>query len=76
MGSQVAMLERIPGEWNGYQITCDQCGASESYTADDFMDAVNQAKVEGWQPYKVTDKWEHLCPDCKADLNSYKRERP
>jgi len=53
---------------NGNYIVfqCDGClDEYESGSGQEFMDAWNDAKDEGWRAYKdESDEWVHKCPSC------------
>jgi hypothetical protein len=55
-------------EFNNYKqegiISCDECGESEEYLADDFYDFITIAKNEGWRIKKIDDEWQHFCENC------------
>lgn len=46
-----------------YTLSCDYC----SYCVEDFeefIDAVNHKKANGWTSNKIDDMWFDMCPDC------------
>jgi len=45
-------------------IECDCCEASDEFEGDDFNEAFDEAKAEGWRAFKDGDDWMHKCPDC------------
>jgi Fe2+ or Zn2+ uptake regulation protein len=55
----------INGNHNtGYDLICDICG----YTVtglDDFEEARDYAKENGWKTEKYTGAWENYCPKCQ-----------
>ena len=46
-------------------LTCDVCGEEADETFDDFYDAVEYKKNEGWKSQKRNGEWEDVCPDCQ-----------
>ena len=47
---------------------CDECGTEyEADPGQDFKDAWEGAKGDGWRCYKDrdTDEWKHKCDECK-----------
>ena len=46
------------------EIWCDTCGHCDTIFADDFRDAIEEAKECGWKIVRVVDGWEHTCPEC------------
>ena len=48
---------------------CDICGEILFTAQDDFKDALDEMKEEGWRAFKDRhDEWEHKCPDCIAGI--------
>ena len=57
------MIER---DFNGlYTLTCDICGEEAPRTFDDFHEAVQYKKDEGWKSQKYKGEWEDVCPECQ-----------
>jgi len=58
----------IEKERNGYTLTCDFCGR-EVKPFDDFKEAVEYKKDNGWISHKFKteneDIWQDLCPECQ-----------
>ena len=48
----------------GHKLICDICGY-ETDGFDDFQEAVDYKKDEGWKSQKVADGWEDVCPECQ-----------
>lgn len=49
-----------------FEFECDGCDCIPfDYTTEDFSEAWNAAKREGWRTEKVGDEWLHLCPTCQ-----------
>ena len=64
MGAQFV----IDREFGSYYGVCDACGtATEAY--DDFQDALDGMKAEGWKITKIGDEWVHYCPTCAPKLS-------
>lgn len=52
-------------EYGEYTPSCDACGIElEPY--DDFQDAVNGIKANGWATKNEGGEWLNYCPDCAA----------
>jgi hypothetical protein len=46
---------------------CDTCDATfEGAKGDEFADAWNAAKSEGWKATKIGKDWVHFCEKCEA----------
>lgn len=43
---------------------CDSCDETLTADTDDFTEAWNEAKREGWRSRKIGDEWLHGCPEC------------
>lgn len=51
-----------------YDVACDRCSAGETrIDAEDFMEAVDQIKKDGWTIQFKDSEYEHICPECSAD---------
>lgn len=48
-----------------YCLYCDICGEKADESFDEFMDAVNYKKREGWRSQKHRGEWEDVCPECR-----------
>ena len=55
------MIERFGSD---YELTCDICGHSV-VGFDDFEEAVDYKKDEGWISQNTSHGWEDICPDCQ-----------
>jgi len=54
--------------FNGvYTLDCDICGESVDEVFDDFYDAVDYKKDNGWKSQKHGDEWEDVCPECQRN---------
>lgn len=53
----------IMRSYGQHTACCDSCGAELS-EHDEFQDAVNEAKREGWKIRNEGGTWTHFCPDC------------
>lgn len=45
-------------------MTCDICGGEAEEAFDDFYEAVDYKKTEGWKSQKTKGEWEDVCPEC------------
>jgi len=55
-------------KFNGiYTLTCDICGEDAPETFDDFYDAVQYKKDNGWKSQKYRGEWEDVCPECQQE---------
>lgn len=55
----------IEREGSFYFLYCDVCGYPADEQFDEFMDAVEFKKREGWKSRKDEDgNWEDICPEC------------
>jgi hypothetical protein len=43
---------------------CDSCEETLTADTDNFAQAWNEAKREGWRSRKIGDEWVHGCPSC------------
>lgn len=57
------MIDKNNGQ---YTLTCDLCGEEAPKKFDDFNDAVQYKKDEGWKSQKHKGEWEDVCPDCQG----------
>lgn len=48
-------------------FSCDSCGETREAGSDDFTDAWNAAKGDGWKAQKIGKDWVHACPACEVD---------
>jgi hypothetical protein len=48
-----------------YTLTCDICGDDAEEAFDDFCDAVDYKKENGWKSQKYKGEWEDVCPECQ-----------
>lgn len=49
-----------------YELSCDICGESPDESFDDFAEAVQYKKGNGWKSRKIDGEWHDLCPECAA----------
>lgn len=50
-----------------YCLYCDICGEKADESFNEFMDAVNYKKREGWRSQKNEyEEWEDVCPECRG----------
>ena len=47
---------------NRYELQCDYCCDNEEF--DNFYDAVNHKKANGWKSENIKDEWFDKCPEC------------
>lgn len=51
-------------------FVCDECEEIYEIESQDFKDAWDAAKQDGWRCFKNSDdEWEHRCPDCRSSSN-------
>ena len=43
---------------------CDSCNETLELDTDDFANAWEEAKHEGWSTRKIAGEWLHDCPKC------------
>lgn len=55
----------IEKQGSKYELQCDYCSNSEEF--DDFYDAVNHKKANGWKSENIKDEWFDKCPECQKD---------
>lgn len=55
------MIER---DYNLYILVCDICGEEQTY--NDFQEAVEAKKKEGWQSKREKEQWMDICPECQT----------
>jgi hypothetical protein len=55
----------IEKECGFFSLYCDVCGAEADEQFDEFYDAVEYKKSEGWKSQKRNGEWEDVCPDCQ-----------
>jgi hypothetical protein len=53
-------------------LECDACGYEEEFFGS-FQECIDEAKQVGWKlrKIKVTNEWEHYCPDCSKVEGGY-----
>lgn len=56
------MIDKQSGR---YHLICDICGEEAEEGFDDFYEAVEYKKTEGWKSQKRNGQWEDVCPDCQ-----------
>lgn len=52
------------GENNTIELTCNICGNSVT-GFDDFQEAVDYKKDNGWKSTRYRGDWEDICPMCQ-----------
>jgi len=56
----------IECKFNGlYTLTSDICGEKATETFEEFHEAVQYKKDEGWKSQKYKGEWEDVCPECQ-----------
>lgn len=55
------MIDRTYG---GFELNCDICGDSADESFDEFAEAVQFKKDEGWKSRKINGEWHDICPEC------------
>lgn len=58
------MIDRQKGQ---IVFECDSCPATLESNTDNFTDAWNKAKAEGWKTHKIGAIWVHACDRCEVD---------
>ena len=53
-------------------LTCDICAEEVVDDFDDFQDAVDYKKENGWKSQRRNGEWEDICPICRES----ERRRP
>ena len=53
----------IDQSYGSYTLVCDIC-EKEVKPFDDFLEAVNYKKENGWKSRKHDGEWEEVCPEC------------
>jgi len=53
------------GRW--FNLSCDVCGDTYVTFCDNFYDAVNYKKQNGWKSQKYRGEWEDVCPECQEE---------
>jgi Fe2+ or Zn2+ uptake regulation protein len=48
-----------------YFLVCDICGEAVEKGFNDFNDAVDYKKENGWKSQKYKGEWEDVCPECQ-----------
>lgn len=56
----------IDKDYDSYQLICDICGEVVK-EFDDFYDAVDYKKDNGWRSRRVIGGWEDVCPECQKE---------
>lgn len=55
---------------------CDVCNNDLDTECDDFQDAINLLKEEGWVTRKINNEWFHLCSfDCQKQATRENRPK-
>lgn len=58
------MIDKILGKY--YSLSCDVCCEVIMHKRfDNFDDAVQYKKDNGWKSQKNNGEWEDICPECQ-----------
>lgn len=55
----------IDKSFGSYSLICDICGEEAKKEFDDFYEAVDYKKKEGWKSKKIDGEWQDVCPECQ-----------
>lgn len=58
-----AMIDR---EYDRFVLICDMCGNGAGKTFFEFEDALNHARLAGWQLQWGKGYWQNICPECQG----------
>lgn len=50
---------------NGISFSCDSCPDGIETDTDEFDEAMDFLREQGWVARKSGNTWQHLCPACK-----------
>lgn len=57
----------IEGSFGMFSLYCDICGEEADGMFDEFYEAVEYKKSNGWRSQKNNKgEWEDVCPNCKG----------
>jgi hypothetical protein len=56
--------DMINKEYGDFVLSCDICG-HEVKPLDDFNEAIEYKKDNGWRSQKRNGEWEDVCPKCQ-----------
>ena len=54
----------IDKQYGSYYAICDACGTALDGVYDDFQDAVDGMRANGWKTANVGGEWVNYCPEC------------
>lgn len=57
------LIEKVKGKLILY---CDNC--SEMIEFDNFDEALEYTKLNGWELKKIDDLWINICPECQTEV--------
>ena len=57
------MIEDIYGKHGKTTVVCDNC--NDGFECENFNEAIEHMKEDGWQKTFKHGHYEHYCPDCK-----------
>ena len=58
----------IDRQYGSYYAICDACGTALDSEYNDFQDAVDGMRADGWKTANVGGEWVNYCPECAARL--------
>ena len=58
----------IDKQYGSYYAVCDACGTALDGEYDDFQDAVDGMRANGWRTSKTGADWMNYCPACAATV--------
>ena len=58
----------IDRDFDFFSLYCDICGEEAEEQFDEFEEAVDYKKANGWKSRKRNGEWEDICPDCADEL--------
>ena len=59
----------IDRQYGLYTVACDACGKELDGEYEEFADAVDGVKANGWKTVNNCGMWENYCPECAAEMN-------
>lgn len=58
----------VDKQYGSYYAICDACGTALEAEYDEFQDAVDGMKANGWRTSKIGGEWVNYCPECAGKL--------
>lgn len=59
----------VSRNYDRYYLTCDVCDTDADQEFDEFAEAVEFKRENGWRSRKTAGHWEDLCPDCSKEAS-------